>query len=524
MDEIPQEKPNHLSAISIPDSLISESNDNKDNPAPPLIKPPEKKDSTIDEIINNGLCSKYPIIILICVYFTFIADGIEMTLMNLLIIPMKSYFNLSTFQCQCVAATLFLGVAIGSIASGWLSKSIGRISSIKFALFFLLISHLMMAISMNEGMFICLRIFIGFTLGIVIPISLSLYSEYIPIKIRGFLLTITWFFFILGYLLNGIIMYFEMPHLEMSKIKRTLMILTIFPLISFLVNMFLLADSPRNLILNNQKEKAFDILKSMNKSIELTFEEKKRVVNDVVAQANITTNGSIGDLFSKQYRYTTLMCMFLFFVDGCAFYGVSIITTLTQQAIGIELEEVNNKEITRSQIIIAFATLFSLITGGILVEIPFLGRKGVLWTWELINAIIQLPTVFFPKLFTFFMSISMFSCNVWGNVLITYIVEVYPTKLRDTSSGFLLMTFRISGFLSQFLYLGLFEIHYTIVYYVSTGLLLASVIATIILPFESVNKPLDIQYEEEKSKLIKNEIDDLLNKNGDETNNKTIQK
>ena len=523
MDELPQEKPKHLSSKSTPDSLISESNDNRNIPAPPLIKPPEKEVSTIDRIINNGLCSKYPIIILICVYITFIADGIEMTLMNLLIIPMKIYFNLSTFKIQCVAATLFLGVALGSISSGWLSKSVGRITSIKFALFFLLISHLMMAISLNEGMFICLRIFIGFTLGIIIPISLSLYSEYIPIKIRGFLLTITWFFFILGYLLNGIIMYFEMPNLEMSKIKKTLMTLTIFPLISFLVNIFLLTDSPRNLILNNQKEKAFAILQSMNKKIELTSETKQKVLNDVVAQANITTTGSIGDLFSKQYRYTTFMCMFLFFVNGCAFYGVSVVTTLTQQAIGIEQEEVNNNEIIRSQIIIAFATLFSLITGGILVEIPFIGRKGVLWTWQLINAIIQLPAVFFPKLFTFFMAISMFSCNVWGNVLITYIVEVYPTKLRDTSSGFLLMTFRMSGFLSQFLYLGLFEIHYTIVYYASTGLLLVSVIATIILPFESVNKPLDIQYEEEKDGLIKNEID-LLIKGGNETNSKTNKK
>ena len=71
--------------------------------------------------------------------------------------------------------------------------------------------------------------------------------------------------------------------------------------------------------------------------------------------------------------------------------------------------------------------------------------------------------------------------------------------------------------------LGLFEIHYTIVYYVSTGLLLVSVIATIILPFESVNKPLDIQYEEEKDGLIKNEID-LLIKGGNETNSKTNKK
>ena len=60
------------------------------------------------------------------------------------------------------------------------------------------------------------------------------------------------------------------------------------------------------------------------------------------------------------------------------------------------------------------------------------------------------------------------------------------------------MIYRLSCLISQFLYLGLFEIHYKIVYYLSTILLLLGVIATLILPFESVNKPLDIQYEAEK--------------------------
>ena len=158
--------------------------------------------------------------------------------------------------------------------------------------------------------------------------------------------------------------------------------------------------------------------------------------------------------------------------------------------------------------------MFSSVIGGILIEIPFVGRKGVLWIWQLINALLLLPAVYFPKLFTFFMSVSNFACSLWGNVLITYIVEIYPTMLRDTSSGFLLMIYRLSCLISQFLYLGLFEIHYKIVYYLSTILLLLGVIATLILPFESVNKPLDIQYEAEKIRLVEN--DSILKENSNE--------
>lgn len=474
----------------------------------------KKNESVMDEIMNNDFLTKYPILIIICIHFSFLADGVEMTLMTVLIIPMKTYFNLSTFQIQLVAATLFLGVALGSFSSGWLSKSVGRIASLKFTLFLLLISHLMMAISLSEGMFICTRILIGYSLGVIIPISLSLYSEFIPIKIRGCLLLMTWFFFFVGYVLNGVIAYCEMPNLEMSKTKKVLTILTIFPFLSFLVNVIFLTDSPRNLMLNNQFDKAFKILKSINKEREISTEQKQVMISEVMTEANITTSGSIYDLFSKQYRFTTIICIFLFFVNGCNFYGVSIVTTLTQQEITIEEEEVNNKSIIRSQIIIAFVTMFSSVIGGILIEIPFVGRKGVLWIWQLINALLLLPAVYFPKLFTFFMSVSNFACSLWGNVLITYIVEIYPTMLRDTSSGFLLMIYRLSCLISQFLYLGLFEIHYKIVYYLSTILLFLGVIATLILPFESVNKPLDIQYEAEKDRLV--EIDSILKENSNE--------
>ena len=94
----------------------------------------KKNESVMDEIMNNGFLTKYPILIIICIHFSFLADGVEMTLMTVLIIPMKTYFNLSTFQIQLVAATLFLGVALGSFSSGWLSKSVGRIASLKFTL------------------------------------------------------------------------------------------------------------------------------------------------------------------------------------------------------------------------------------------------------------------------------------------------------------------------------------------------------------------------------------------------------
>ena len=203
----------------------------------------------------------------------------------------------------------------------------------------------------------------------------------------------------------------------------------------------------------------------------------------------------------------------LFFINGCALYGLYVISSLTQQEMTIDEEEIDNKKIINTQIIIAFVSLFGYVIGGILLEIPKIGRKGVICIWLLINAIMCIPAVYFPKMFTLFISIAILSTNVWGNVLITYLIEVYPTRLRDTSSGFILFTFRISIFISQFIFLGLFEIHYRVSYYLAAGLLLIGVILTILLPFEPVNQPLDIAIaEEEKDELINEKPKAIENK------------
>lgn len=71
------------------------------------------------------------------------------------------------------------------------------------------------------------------------------------------------------------------------------------------------------------------------------------------------------------------------------------------------------------------------------------------------------------------------------------------------SSGFISFTFRISCFISQFLFLGLFEVHYRVCYYLCSILLLLGVVCTILLPIEPVDKPLDvINVDENKNKYL----------------------
>ena len=132
-------------------------NQSTSNPPPSIIPIPQ----SIDAIYDNSLFTKYPILISLCVFSSLLVDGVEMNLMNLLIIPLGEFYDLSQFRVELVASILFIGVGLGSLSSHIFTANIGRVNTLFFSLFTLLISHTMMAISIDIYMFILFRVVIG---------------------------------------------------------------------------------------------------------------------------------------------------------------------------------------------------------------------------------------------------------------------------------------------------------------------------------------------------------------------------
>ena len=68
--------------------------------------------------------------------------------------------------------------------------------------------------------------------------------------------------------------------------------------------------------INKQREKAFNILRSMNHDVELSIEQKRNAINEVNNTVNKSTTGAMKDLFSKEYIKTTFLMIILFFTLG----------------------------------------------------------------------------------------------------------------------------------------------------------------------------------------------------------------
>ena len=89
----------------------------------------------------------------------------------------------------------------------------------------------------------------------------------------------------------------------------------------------------------------------MNHDVELSIEQKRNAINEVNNTVNKSTTGAMKDLFSKEYIKTTILMIILFFINGCALYGLYVISSLTQQEMTIDEEEIDNKKIINTQII-----------------------------------------------------------------------------------------------------------------------------------------------------------------------------
>ena len=69
-----------------------------------------------------------------------------------------------------------------------------------------------------------------------------------------------------------------------------------------------------------------------------------------------------------------------------------------------------------------------------------------------------------------------------------YVVELYPTKIRDSSTSLLFMIYRVSSFLCNFISMGFYNVHRFIPYFIYSGFAILLCILTWLLPYEMAGK------------------------------------
>ena len=345
-----------------------------------------------------------------------------------------------------------------------------------------------MALIVNSFIFIVFRLIIGFCIGIILPLSITLIIENMPIKFRSFILSVLWCGYSISRLILLSIMLGIMPNMEEDQTANVFYLGAIIPFLSCIFSIFFITDSPRNLILIDKKSEAYSLISNII-GRDLSNEEKINLENDVSSGVNKELDGSFKNMFSPTLLRSTICIMLIWVLHSFVFYGTFITSTLTIKDLG-QKEDKNNNEIIKDHITIALIFL-PINFAGFFTEIKYFGRKKIYLLAYTLAFIFMLTCSLFSNDFATLYGVSTSLMGFGNNISNSYSSEIYPTKIRSTAISFLYFISRIASGLSQFIFLWLYNYGILFPYYFSVGLLVLTVICIFLLPYETYNVPLD---------------------------------
>lgn len=157
------------------------------------------------------------------------------------------------------------------------------------------------------------------------------------------------------------------------------------------------------------------------------------------------------------------------------------------------LHSTSNSKIP-SMYIIAIIGAFGNLFGGVLSELPFLGRRGVIIFSTIANIIIGFLMIINSKNYILYSGIGLNLAFMFLNVYYIYNSEIIPSKIRDIAIGLLFTSMRLGTFVSQFIYNYLFKIHYLLPFYFNNFSIFVCFLMVYLVEYETFGKELDYDY------------------------------
>jgi benzoate transport len=272
--------------------------------------------TSISDVIDRLGISKYTFRIYLLVGLTLIFAGFSYMIISYTMPQMSAEWHLTKVQTGSLASWSLLGLMIGGMISGVISDRIGRKKSL--AIFTIVFSLLTFPIYFVHSFqaFAVLRILGGIGFGSCIPIAITLMAENAPTKNRGFFTSSIMSFYVLGWVLAGIVAIYVVPTFGW----RVCYLIGGIPALYAFVLLATLLESPHWLLGKGREAEAIDVLKR----IEIIAKGKA----DEHAPGSLLVplppkKVGLSALFSKEYRRATLAVWLIYFMGSVVIYGIN---------------------------------------------------------------------------------------------------------------------------------------------------------------------------------------------------------
>ena len=444
---------------------------------------------TLDKILNEIGYTKYHIMLIFGVCFFYFSQGAQIYSFNLLMPIFNAVLKLSPIKHLILSSICYFGYAIGSFFVGMLTKNFNRRIPILISLsIYSLFSILVVLYEEFYWISLC-RFIIGFCVGIISSLYLSNLSEYLPIYYREVTIGIVLCSYILGILFYVLIFKLFMPNYQnFTQWKIILIVISLPCLISTIYSMFIVRDSARLLLNKDYFNDGITEIRrlTIETDFKFTIGDEENLKREVKINKLKKIDFSLIILFSDKFIRLTMVNLFLMVITSATY-----VSNFFSLPLILYKQQKNHSELFMEIILAQSVSIPAIILASLLATLPSMGRKYTISTGLFICVIVAGFTSIFRSgvlvcctLINFFIFSSYFLSKV-------YIIESFPSKLRDQGMSVIFVTARIAESISPSICEITFNwLSYGPILWIGT-LCLIGTIASFLIPFETRGQAID---------------------------------
>jgi len=391
----------------------------------------------VSDIIEKPGGRKFSIHILLFVGLAMVFDGFDYMIVSFTMPQITDEMQLGFIATGSLASFSLLGMLIGGFVSGYLADRFGRkhVMNVSILVYSLLTVPIFFVHS-YDAFAIC-RILSGTGVGAVIPLSVTIVSEYAPTKHRGTFVTITKTFMMLGWVLAGLTAMFVVPNFGW----RMCYLIGGFPFLYGILMHFIMPESVQWLLSKGKSAEALKIVNKINSQLDSPKEDGYSIDDIDVPPAK--KDGQLRQIVSRKYIKVTTGIWLVAFTTCALSYGLTnwMPTILLQSGYSVSASY-------------GYTTLMNLLgcVGAIVAGIAadHLGRIRSAYIAFLLAGV----SVVFTAIFGF-EGLMLPACIFMGFAInYAYMspapitIEAYPTEIRATGQACVTTVARIGGFIT----------------------------------------------------------------------------
>ncbi len=198
----------------------------------------------ITEVVDSARFIGLPLGITILMIFMMLVDGFDLQTMSFAAPALVTVWGVDRALLAPVLAASMIGMALGSVALGWLGDRIGRRNAYIACLAFMFAGSLLSAYSGSLWDLFAWRVITGIGLGGVTPLAATLISEWTPKKTRGVAVACAVVAVPIGGMIGAGVAQWVIPAYGW---RMVFFIGAALPLVFFVAAWFLLPESPKYL-------------------------------------------------------------------------------------------------------------------------------------------------------------------------------------------------------------------------------------------------------------------------------------